>query len=285
MNARTGSGRLLNTYEARREFCAQYKDQLYELALSLTHEAKPAGYLVVHAFRRAFERYAATPSPPDSLPYLTAAIYLLFAQGAEQTEPFLAVPAAPRRAQKATQARQESRSAQPDAPKEHNPAGVPPVVEYVTDARDAPPDPDTEVFPRGERAHPPEQAQRSHGAQPLSEQVFDPKFTAFWTPELEQVPESAAQNPTESAKAAHGQPEKAAWEESAGQPAQPKFSNAYMYDERIAKKRKSRVMRIINAILFLLLVWFVIGLLMHTGVLPQLNLGYTWFNLYIYPLF
>lgn len=42
---------------------------------------------------------------------------------------------------------------------------------------------------------------------------------------------------------------------------------------------------IINVILILILLWFLCGLLVNLGVLPNINLGYTWFNSHIYPLF
>ncbi len=42
---------------------------------------------------------------------------------------------------------------------------------------------------------------------------------------------------------------------------------------------------IINVILILILLWFLCGLLVNLGVLPDIDLGYTWFNNTIYPLF
>ncbi len=42
---------------------------------------------------------------------------------------------------------------------------------------------------------------------------------------------------------------------------------------------------IINIVLILILLWFLCGLLVNLGVLPNIDLGYTWFNNTIYPLF
>ncbi len=42
---------------------------------------------------------------------------------------------------------------------------------------------------------------------------------------------------------------------------------------------------ILNVILILILLWFLGGLLINLGVLPEFDLGYTWFNSHIYPLF
>lgn len=60
-------------------------------------------------------------------------------------------------------------------------------------------------------------------------------------------------------------------------------------DEEQAKPRKKGVTAliiIINIILILILLWLLYGLLVNFGVLPQIaDLGYTWFNQTIYPLF
>lgn len=42
---------------------------------------------------------------------------------------------------------------------------------------------------------------------------------------------------------------------------------------------------ILNIVLILILLWFLGGLLVNLGVLPSIDLGYTWFNNHIYPLF
>lgn len=42
---------------------------------------------------------------------------------------------------------------------------------------------------------------------------------------------------------------------------------------------------ILNVILILILLWFLGGLLVNLGVLPDIDLGYSWFNAHIYPLF
>ena len=42
---------------------------------------------------------------------------------------------------------------------------------------------------------------------------------------------------------------------------------------------------ILNVILILILLWFLGGLLINLGVLPEFDLGYSWFNGHIYPLF
>ncbi len=64
----------------------------------------------------------------------------------------------------------------------------------------------------------------------------------------------------------------------------------YGYDDK-PKKKKHRnkglfvFCIIINVILILLLLWFLFGLLVNLGILPNIDLGYTWFNDTIYPLF
>ena len=42
---------------------------------------------------------------------------------------------------------------------------------------------------------------------------------------------------------------------------------------------------ILNIILILILLWFLGGLLVNLGILPDIDLGYSWFNAHIYPLF
>ena len=42
---------------------------------------------------------------------------------------------------------------------------------------------------------------------------------------------------------------------------------------------------ILNVILILILLWFLGGLLINLGVLPEFDFGYSWFNAHIYPLF
>lgn len=42
---------------------------------------------------------------------------------------------------------------------------------------------------------------------------------------------------------------------------------------------------ILNVILILILLWFLGGLLVNLGVLPDIDIGYSWFNSHIYPLF
>ena len=64
--------------------------------------------------------------------------------------------------------------------------------------------------------------------------------------------------------------------------------NDEYYDEQPEKHRNKGLFVfciIINIILILVLLWFLCGLLVNLGVLPQIDLGYTWFNNTIYPLF
>lgn len=52
------------------------------------------------------------------------------------------------------------------------------------------------------------------------------------------------------------------------------------------KKGVTAIIVIINIILILILLWLLYGLLINFGVLPQVaDLGYTWFNETIYPIF
>lgn len=61
------------------------------------------------------------------------------------------------------------------------------------------------------------------------------------------------------------------------------------YDDERPHKRQNKGLFvfciIINIILILILLWFLCGLLVNLGVLPSIDLGYTWFNGHIYPLF
>lgn len=55
------------------------------------------------------------------------------------------------------------------------------------------------------------------------------------------------------------------------------------------KKKRSKgvfvICLIINIILILLLIWFVIGLLINLGIIPEINIGYEWFNEHIANIF
>ena len=62
------------------------------------------------------------------------------------------------------------------------------------------------------------------------------------------------------------------------------------YDEEVEyEKPRSKGLFIfciiLNVILILILLWFLGGLLINLGVLPEFDLGYSWFNGHIYPLF
>ena len=62
------------------------------------------------------------------------------------------------------------------------------------------------------------------------------------------------------------------------------------YDEEVEyEKPRSKGLFIfciiLNVILILILLWFLGGLLINLGVLPEFDLGYSWFNSHIYPLF
>ena len=59
------------------------------------------------------------------------------------------------------------------------------------------------------------------------------------------------------------------------------------YDDREPKKHGAgfAICVIINIILILILIWFVVGLLEHLEIIPQINLGYEWFNAHIADIF
>ena len=62
------------------------------------------------------------------------------------------------------------------------------------------------------------------------------------------------------------------------------------YDEEVEyEKPRSKGLFIfciiLNVILILILLWFLSGLLINLGVLPEFDLGDSWFNSHIYPLF
>lgn len=52
-----------------------------------------------------------------------------------------------------------------------------------------------------------------------------------------------------------------------------------------AKRIRGAFMFGVNILLCLLLVWLLIGLLIRLGVLPSIDLGYSWFNQYVFLLF
>lgn len=58
------------------------------------------------------------------------------------------------------------------------------------------------------------------------------------------------------------------------------------YEERKPRRKGLFIFCIIlNVVLILILLWFLGGLLINLGVLPDIDLGYSWFNGHIYPLF
>lgn len=58
------------------------------------------------------------------------------------------------------------------------------------------------------------------------------------------------------------------------------------YEEKKPRRKGLFVFCIIlNVVLILILLWFLGGLLINLGVLPDIDLGYSWFNGHIYPLF
>ena len=77
-------------------------------------------------------------------------------------------------------------------------------------------------------------------------------------------------------------------------PARKNYDEDYDYDDdyddddeyETSRGAAFYVFLVINIILALILIWFIIGLLINLGVLPSsLDLGYTWFDNHIYPLF
>ena len=70
---------------------------------------------------------------------------------------------------------------------------------------------------------------------------------------------------------------------------EPADYNAYDYDDELTKKPRSKGLFvfciILNIVLIVILLWFLGGLLVNLGVLPNIDLGYSWFNQTIYPLF
>ena len=69
----------------------------------------------------------------------------------------------------------------------------------------------------------------------------------------------------------------------------PADYNSYDYDDELTKKPRSKGLFvfciILNIVLIVILLWFLGGLLVNLGVLPDIDLGYSWFNQTIYPLF
>jgi hypothetical protein len=304
---RDGGGYLLNTQEARKAFCSEYKDQLYNLAFGLTRDQKQACNLVVGTFQHAFLKYASTPCPDDCMPFLSSAIYLLYANG-DETNNVCSV-AASAKSEHDRAAQNFANTDQAYTRKTNHMQQEQPAPDYVSVREDglaeAESDPEVSTEPAAEeplsqddQPRPDEstprhaQTRQADFSQPLSRQVFDPAHTDYWTPGAESTPPPSpvhtsagrAPEPPQTGNRSE-QPEQKADYPPDQLPQQPNFSQAYMYDAKIAKKRKSSLLRIINALLFFLLVWMSIGLLTRMEVLPQWNLGYAWFNLYIFPLF
>lgn len=67
------------------------------------------------------------------------------------------------------------------------------------------------------------------------------------------------------------------------------YDDSYDDDDYVEEKPRNKGLFlfciILNIILILILLWFLGGLLVNLGVLPQMDLGYIWFNNHIYPLF
>lgn len=69
------------------------------------------------------------------------------------------------------------------------------------------------------------------------------------------------------------------------------YDDDYYDDDDYVEEKKPRnkglfiFCIILNVILILILLWFLGGLLVNLGVLPDIDLGYSWFNAHIYPLF
>ncbi len=287
---------LLNTQEARKAFCDEYKGQLYNIAINLTHNQKQAYNLVVGAFQHAFLKYASTPCPDNCMPFLSSAVYLLYANGNETSDVCSNTANSKfepdERAQPTSQYYTDRSTRQPKKP---------PVAEYVSVQEDDSDETEAaaevvtkttieEPAPAEPETSSPRHAQEQQdSSQPLSRQVFDPEHTDYWTPSMEKsqppTPEPNKRHVPDSSLSANEQTSPGAGAAAEDPIQQPNFSQAYMYDAKIAKKKKSASLRVINTLLFFLLVWMSIGLLIRMEVLPQWNLGYAWFNLYIFPLF
>lgn len=285
----------LNTVQARKAFCYQYKDRLYQLALDETHNPKQACNLVVAAFQQAFHKYSTRACPEDCFPFLSASIYLLLATEGADCEPYpdptdlrsrpdlsCGMNTAPSDA--------GSRRVNPGACA----AGQTPDRTNPNRQSASGPAADTPRYAR---------ASRVDSSQPLSQQVFDPEHTEYWTPGMEQAkPAATSVKPRPAAvSSAQARPEetfapvrpaaKPADSGKASTPPEPDFlqqpnvSQAYIYNAEIAKKRKSPVLSLLNILLTLLFLWMLVGLLARMDILPEWNLGYAWFNLNIFPLF
>lgn len=58
------------------------------------------------------------------------------------------------------------------------------------------------------------------------------------------------------------------------------------YEEEKPRKKGLFIFCIVlNVVLILILLWFLCGLLVNLGILPDIDLGHSWFNAHIYPLF
>ncbi|MCQ2513347.1 MAG: hypothetical protein MJ092_08205, partial [Lachnospiraceae bacterium] len=67
------------------------------------------------------------------------------------------------------------------------------------------------------------------------------------------------------------------------------YDDQYDDDEEELKPHHNKglflICILLNVVLILVLLWFLGGLLVNLGVLPEMDLGYSWFNNTIYPLF
>ena len=318
------AGQTLDSREAKKAFSACYLNDVYDLAMTLSRQdADRARAMVLDVFQRAFQKYMKTPCPPDCHAYLYSELYLVSAQGGPSQEAFRFIrPHTGQDAPEQTVAAQEPAGSAEQPPPVTEPR---PTVVVEAEHGPTPAEPDRQTQPADDgtrtegaarspaagsvgggrgtagRNGPRHAAEERSEAQPVYTQVFDPNFTAYWTVDMD---EPSAAGPEPAAYAPETRPEPAAYApetqpepqreapppETQASPAPQEegpqqTSQAYMYDKQKAKTRKLPLLTVINTVLGLTLVWTVIGLLITMDYLPQWNLGYSWFNLNIYPLF
>ena len=58
-----------------------------------------------------------------------------------------------------------------------------------------------------------------------------------------------------------------------------------MEEPRIRRFRMNRLLAVAVSLLVSAAIWFVVGILMGDGYIPQIDLGYTWFNSHIWSVF
>lgn len=107
--------------------------------------------------------------------------------------------------------------------------------------------------------------------------------------ESERSAEQPAKEPAERAPRPQKQPEDLPLRRTKAYMAADSGQSDEVFDaessDSTSRKKKSVAVRVLLILFLLLFVWVLAGILMDLGVLPKINLGYSWFNANVFPLF